>query len=112
MPASLATSRYTFRLPLRDGFALYNASTGAVMRLGGPDGAELSALLSGPPTILAAESLPAPLAAQMRRNGFLVDPDDDELAVIRERYWAARSNAPVVLHHDDDGVQPGLLLLL
>jgi uncharacterized protein len=94
---TLATSRYTFRLPVRDGFALYNASTGAVLRLAGPDADELSALLSGPPTVVAADSLPQPLAARMRRNGFLVDPDEDQLAVIRERYWAARGNAPVVL---------------
>jgi uncharacterized protein len=94
---SLATSRYTFRVPVRDGFALYNASTGTVLRLAGPDADELSALLSGPPRIVAADAFPRQLTARMRRNGFLVDPADDELAPIRERYWAARGNAPVVL---------------
>ena len=42
MDAELATSRYTFRLPLPDGFALFNGSTGSVLRLQGTDAAEIS----------------------------------------------------------------------
>lgn len=97
MFADLATSRYTFRLPLANGFALYNASTGAVLRLDGPDADELSALLSGPSVPVDVSGLSSSLVAQMRRNGFLVEADGDEVAVVRERYWAARGNAPVVL---------------
>jgi uncharacterized protein len=97
MSESLATSRYTFRLALSDRFVLYNTSTGAVLRLEGPDADELSALLSGPPALVAMDALPQPLTARMRRGNFLVDPDEDEVAVIRERYWSARGKAPVVL---------------
>jgi uncharacterized protein len=95
--AVFATSRYTFRLPLEAGFALYNASTGAVLRLDGPDADELSALLAGPRAVVEADALPPQLLPGMRRNGFLVDPGADELEPIRERYWAARGDAPIVL---------------
>jgi hypothetical protein len=33
----LATSRYTFRLPLASGYALFNTSSGSVLRLEGLD---------------------------------------------------------------------------
>lgn len=97
MAVALATSRYTFRLPTADGFALFNASTGATMRLGGRDADELSGVLSGPPTDFPADALDDLLVAQMRRTGFLVEAGTDEVDPIRERYWAARGNAPIVL---------------
>jgi uncharacterized protein len=97
MQAHFATSRYTFRLPVPDGYALYNASTGSVLRLQGVDAEELSGLLSGPRVLVPAAALGEELVARFRRNGFLVDADFDEVGAIRERYWAARGNAPVVL---------------
>jgi uncharacterized protein len=97
MGHDLVTSRYTFRLPLSQGYALFNASTGSVLRLQGADAAELSELLSGPRTLIPQDALSGDLTARLRRNGFLVDSDFDELAVVRERYWRARGNAPVVL---------------
>jgi uncharacterized protein len=97
MGHDLVTSRYTFQLPLSQGYALFNASTGSVLRLQGVDAAELSELLSGPRTLIPHDALSGDLTARLRRNGFLVDPDFDELAVVRERYWRARGNAPVVL---------------
>ncbi|HEY6234379.1 MAG TPA: radical SAM protein, partial [Candidatus Elarobacter sp.] len=33
----------------------------------------------------------------LRRGGFLVDRDTDELAIVRERYWRARGETPAVL---------------
>ncbi len=97
MTVVLATSRYTFRVPTTEGFALFNASTGATIQLAGPDADELSAVLSGAPREFPSESLDDVLLAQMRRNGFLVEAGTDELEPIRERYWTARGNAPVVL---------------
>lgn len=97
MTRSLATSRYTFRVRLTEGFALYNSSTGSVLRLGGPDAEELSALLSGDRTLISQRALDEALIIRLRRNGFLVDPDFDEVAAVQEHYWAARGNAPVVL---------------
>jgi uncharacterized protein len=97
MPAHLSTSRYTFRVPLRDGFVLYNASTGSVLRLEGSDADELSALLSGDRALVPEDGLGPALTARLRRTGFLVDPGLDEVAAVQERYWAARGNAPVCL---------------
>ncbi|MFZ0158949.1 MAG: radical SAM protein [Kineosporiaceae bacterium] len=93
----LATSRYTFRVPLASGFALFNTSSGSVLRLDGPDADELSGVLSGDRVLVEGGSLDDVLTARLRRNGFLLDVDFDELDVIRERYAAARGNAPVAL---------------
>ena len=93
----LATSRYTFRLPLASGYVLFNTSSGSVLRLEGPDAEEVTGLLSGERILLPADALGEVLTARLRRNGFLMDPDFDELAVIKERYAEARGNAPVVL---------------
>src|SRR5829696_7099607 len=57
MGHDLVTSRYTFRLPLSQGYALFNASTGSVLRLQGVDAAELSELLSGPRTLIPHDAL-------------------------------------------------------
>jgi uncharacterized protein len=97
MSVALTTSRYTFRVPTPDGFAVFNASTGATLRLAGADADELSALLSGPPRGFPDHLLDEALVAQMCRNGFLVPADTDEVEPIRERYWASRGNAPIVL---------------
>jgi uncharacterized protein len=95
--AQLATSRYNFRLPLADGYALFNASTGGVVRLDGGDSAELAELLAGPRTTLTEDELGEELTGRLWRNGFLVDPDADEVEPVRERYWTARGQAPIVL---------------
>ncbi|MFI6368830.1 radical SAM protein [Nocardia sp. NPDC050630] len=97
MGAEFATSRYTFRIPLSTGYALFNASTGSVLRMDGGDADELSALLSGARTWISEESLGQQLTATLRRGGFLIDAAFDELAGVRARYWAARGHAPVVL---------------
>jgi uncharacterized protein len=94
---ALATSRYTFRIPLPTGYALYNTSTGSVLRIDGADAGDLSALLSGPRTVVGEDTFGAELAGTLRRGGFLLDPEFDEVAEIRGRYWAARDGAPVVL---------------
>jgi uncharacterized protein len=67
------------------------------MHLDGPDAEDLARALSGPQLEIPEQSLDEALTARLRRNGFLVDRDEDEVALIRERYWAARGNAPVVL---------------
>ncbi|GLW35271.1 radical SAM/SPASM domain-containing protein [Actinoplanes regularis] len=97
MGAGLATSRYTFRIPLPTGYALFNTSTGSALRIDGADADELSVLLSGPPTVVSEDAFGAELAGTLRRGGFLLDPAFDELAEIRDRYRAARGGAPVAL---------------
>ena len=37
------------------------------------------------------------LTTRLLHSGFLLGPDVDEVATVRQRYWAARRNAPVVL---------------
>jgi uncharacterized protein len=95
--AAFATSRYNFRLPLSEGFALFNASTGGVMKLDGRHSAELSELLAGPRTLVSEDELGEELTSRLRRTGFLVHPDADEVEPVRDRYWTARGRAPVVL---------------
>ncbi|MFE4512737.1 radical SAM protein [Kitasatospora sp. NPDC056783] len=97
MTAPLATSRYTLRVPVTEGYALFNTSTGSVMRFDGPQAEEATALLSGNRRLVAPDSFGERLTARLRRNGFLVDPEFDEVAEVRERYWTARGSAPAVL---------------
>ena len=99
MPAvvDLVTSRYTFRVPLSTAYGLFNANTGSVLRISGDDAEELSALLSAGHSSIRQDALDASMVATLRRGGFLVDAGVDELSAIRERYWVARGNAPVVL---------------
>lgn len=91
MMHSLATSRYTFRVRLTEGFALFNSSTGSVLRLGGPDAEELSALLSGDRTLISQKALDEALTIRLRRSGFLVDLNFDEVAAVQERLGLSRS---------------------
>jgi uncharacterized protein len=95
--APLTTSRYNFRLPLAEGYALFNASTGGVMKLEGRHAAELSELLAGARTAVSEDDLGEELTSRLWRNGFLVDPGADEVEPVRDRYWTARGRAPVVL---------------
>ncbi|MEU8034696.1 radical SAM protein [Streptomyces sp. NPDC049099] len=97
MERLFATSRYAFKVPLSDGYALFHAATGGVLRLNGPDAAQLASLLSGDRTVLPESALGQHLTTRLRRAGFLVTPETDELTSVRERYWQARGNAPVVL---------------
>ena len=97
MEQALATSRYTFRVLTSEGYALFHASTGSVFKVDGPDAEEISTLLSGDRRLIPPGTLDEQLTARLRRNGFLVEPGFDEVAVVRERYWAARGSAPVVL---------------
>ncbi len=97
MENTFITSRYNFSVPLKSGYLLFNASTGALTCLAGSDAAELSKLLSGKPVLVAGDYFDINVLNQLRRNGFLVDPDFDELQEIRERYLTARGNTPIVL---------------
>jgi uncharacterized protein len=97
MSVHLVTSRYNFSLALSDGYALFNANTGSILHFKGPDARELAELLTGPITSIPADGLDDSLTARLRRNGFLINKDFDEVEVIRERYETARGNAPIVL---------------
>lgn len=93
----LQSSRYNFCVPISDGGILYNARTGASIRLAGSDVVALAELLCGPPRQIALGVLPSPVVVDLRRGGFLFDEAFDELADIREQYWLARGRTPMVL---------------
>lgn len=93
----LRTSRYNFCVPISGGGILYNARTGASIRLTGDDVLALAEMLCGPPQRLPLRGLPRSLVIDLRRGGFLVDEAFDELASIREQYWGARGRTPIVL---------------
>jgi len=84
-------------VPISDGGILYNARTGASIRLKGADVGALADLLCGPPRKVALRVLPDSLVIDLRRGGFLIDEGLDELAAIRQQYWVARGRTPMVL---------------
>jgi uncharacterized protein len=93
----LRSSRYNFYVPLSDCGVLYNARTGASIRLAGSDVAALAELLCGPPQPVPLRVVPSALVPALQCGGFLVDEAFDELAAIREQYWLARGRTPMVL---------------
>ncbi|MBR0712845.1 radical SAM/SPASM domain-containing protein [Bradyrhizobium liaoningense] len=94
----LRSSRYNFCVPFGEGDSvLYNAGSGASIRLAGSDVGEITELLCGPPREVATRIIPRPLLASLRRGGFLIEQAFDEVAAIRERYWVARGRTPMVL---------------
>ena len=93
----LVTSRYSFRIPTAAGDVVYNAATGAVVRLDGPDAAELAIALTGRPACVPDDCLPPDLAASLAAAGVLIPDTVDEVDDIRRKYWAARDGAPVVV---------------
>lgn len=95
--SSLETSRYTFAFPVVGGTLLYNASSGAVIKLAGADAPALAAALAGPPGPFPATDVPGALCEQLLTGGFLIPAGTDEVAIVRERYWRARRETPMTL---------------
>ena len=94
---ALASSRYSFAIPVRDGTLLYNAGSGAVIRLAGGDAGRLADPLAGPPHPIAPGEWPPELVLQLIEGGFLVPAAMDEVGIIRERYREARRRTPMTL---------------
>jgi uncharacterized protein len=91
------SSRYNFCVPIGEDSVLYNACSGASVRVAGSDARDLARLLCGPPRSISAAAIPRTLSATLRRGGFLVEQTFDELGAIRERYREARGRTPMVL---------------
>src|SRR5262245_26890293 len=96
MPA-LSPSRYNFVVRGRDDIVLFNASTGLIIRIDGGDAECLANSLLDPSVEFTGSEFEGDFLAQLQRGGFLVDRGSDELLTIRERYWRARGETPVVL---------------
>ena len=91
------SSRYNFYVPIGDATLLYNASTAAILRLDGPDAAELASALCIGIFEVATGDLPAGLMEHLTGGGFLLPSGTDEVAEIRQRYWSARRRTPMVV---------------
>lgn len=91
-------SRYNFSVHGKDGVvALFNAATGAVIRLEGRDAVALSQCLTTIEERLSAGDIDDVQFHRLRRGGFVVPETVDEVEAIQERYWRARGETPVVL---------------
>ncbi|MBV8367656.1 MAG: SPASM domain-containing protein [Candidatus Eremiobacteraeota bacterium] len=77
--------------------ALYNALTGALVKLDGADAGVLGRHLMDTRAELDDDALDGEFVALLRRGGFLIDEATDELEIVRERYWRARGETPAVL---------------
>ena len=93
-------SRYNFKVTCEGGdgaVAIYNAATGALQRLTGPDATSLAAILTDPLTLVDDDDLGTELHDLLRAGGFVREEDVDEVARVRDRFWRARGQTPVVL---------------
>ena len=96
----LFPSKFNFCIASEDGdgaVAIYNAATGAVQKLTGPDATTLAAVLSDPANRLSEEELGAELSQSLRSGGFLRQEGFEEVAQIRDRFWRARGETPVII---------------
>jgi len=90
---TLQPSRYNFYVS----GALFNALTGALVNLDGDDADVLGRYLMNTRAELEPDAMEREFVDLLRRGGFLIDRDTDELAIVRERYWRARGETPAVL---------------
>jgi uncharacterized protein len=96
--SSLQPSRYNFAVHGSDGrVAIFNASAGAICRLMGRDAEELSRCLLDPAQRFSPDDFEDELRRTLVRGSFVVPIEADELGQIRDRYWRARGETPVVL---------------
>jgi uncharacterized protein len=91
-------SRYNFFVRTASGGLLYNVSSGALARLEDDDGEELGRLLGSSclPQVIPGE-FPEALWNKLVAAGFIVNVNVDETAIVKERFWEARHNAPLVV---------------
>jgi uncharacterized protein len=93
----LRSSRYNFAVPIAGGVILYNAATGTAVNLAGDDALVVAGVLTDRPRVVDCSLLPSSLIPRLRRGGFLLEESVNELAVVREHYWRARGQTPMVL---------------
>lgn len=89
-------SRYNFVVPFGDETLLFNAFSGALLSLCGPDGRKVGGALVGE-TSLSIVDLPEELARDLLEKGFLTLRDQDQFEEIRERFANARRSTAMVL---------------
>ena len=97
MSYAFRTSRYTFEIPAEDGALLYNANTGAVLKVTGRNAHTIATQVSGRPRTVRVQNLPEQTVTDLLECGMLVPMDLDELNQIRERFRQARADSPIVI---------------
>jgi uncharacterized protein len=93
-------SRYNFAVPAGDGderIALFNAGSGALLVLDGEHSMELAASLLDRSSPLSCDTFHPNLLEQLRSGEYLIPENLDEVVGIRERYWKARGETPIVI---------------
>ncbi len=70
--ASYVAPRYNFRVPVKNGMLLYNAKSGALLRVDGPDAVEVTQLLVASGTEVDAEDFSGDFWEQVVEGNFLV----------------------------------------
>lgn len=90
-------SRYNFCFQTESCYLLYNAKSGATLKINGDDSALLSKYLIGSKKKVDPTLFEEDLLRYFINNDFIVDSTIDELLEIRERYWKARGETPLVL---------------
>jgi uncharacterized protein len=90
-------SRYNFHLPIKGGALMYNANTGALLQLRGAHARSLGRALCRPAERPPLDRTSRALTADLVTGGFCISAGHDELAEIRQRYWGARRDTPMVL---------------
>ena len=85
-------SKYNFCITTESNNILYNSKTGGSILL---DDEELLDLLTGSKKYFDSSDFGNQIG-DFIKNGFLVEEDRNELSEIREKYWLARGETPVV----------------
>lgn len=91
------SSNYNFAIPAGDQALLYNARSGAVIRLGGVDSLMLARWLSTASVDVTSDQIPIGTFEDLIKGGFIVPQGMDELAAIRDSFQVARQETPMVV---------------
>ena len=91
------SSKYNFSIPAQDQALLYNARSGAVIRLAGKDALLLAKWLSSTPVVVTSDQIPTSTFRDLLDGEFIVPQGTDELALVRDAYQRARTETPMVV---------------
>lgn len=95
--ADWRSSRYNFAFPTKSGNLLYNASSGATLKLSGADTRAMASLLAEAPQGVEKAWFPEPVWQDLKRGDFVVEGNAPELEVVRKRFEKARYTTPLVI---------------
>lgn len=90
-------SAYNFCFKTGDESVLYNSKTGATIKMEGYHAEQLGQFLIGDKKFFSEGQFEEGLFNKLIKDGFLVEENRNELLEIRELYWKARGETPLVL---------------